>query len=110
MVLDERGGPNHVDNLCDAPVIVDTTRNDVYYQNSFYYMGHFSKYIRPGAVRVAHSVTNEALEVTAFRNPDNSITVVVMNRTDDEIKFNLKTKEQAAVATSPAHSIMTMIY
>ena len=47
MVLDERGGPNHVDNLCDAPVIADTTRNELYYQNSFYYLGHFSKYIRP---------------------------------------------------------------
>ena len=55
MVLDERGGPNHVDNLCDAPVIADTTRNDLYYQNSFYYLGHFSKYIRPGAVRVSHT-------------------------------------------------------
>ena len=110
MVLDERGGPNHVDNLCDAPVIADTTRNDVYYQSSFYYMGHFSKYIRPGAIRIASSATNEALEVTAFKNPDNSVAVVVMNRTDDEINFTLKTNGEAAVSSSPAHSIMTMVY
>ena len=110
MVLDERGGPNHVDNLCDAPVIADTTRNDVYYQSSFYYMGHFSKYIRPGAVRIASSATNDALEVTAFQNPDHSIAVVVMNRTDEEINFNLKASGKVAVSSSPAHSIMTMVY
>jgi glucosylceramidase len=110
MVLDERGGPNHVDNLCDAPVIADTTRNDVYYQSSFYYMGHFSKYIRPGAVRIDSSATNEALEVTACKNPDNSIAVVVMNRTDEDIKFNLKANGKTAVSSSPAHSIMTLIY
>ncbi|MHC4783054.1 MAG: glycoside hydrolase family 30 protein [Planctomycetota bacterium] len=110
MVLDERGGPNHVDNLCDAPVIADTTRNDVYYQNSFYYLGHFSKYIRPGAVRVGSSATHEALEVTAFKNPDNSIAVVVMNRTDEAINFNLKANGKTAVSSSPAHSIMTMVY
>jgi glucosylceramidase len=110
MVLDERGGPNHVDNLCDAPVIADTTRNDVYYQNSFYYLGHFSKYIRPGAVRIGHTVTGDALEVTAFKNPDNSIAVVVMNRTDEEIKFTLKANDKAAVSSSPAHSIMTLIF
>lgn len=110
MVLDERGGPNHVDNLCDAPVIADTTRNDIYYQSSFYYMGHFSKYIRPGAVRIDHSVTRDALEVTAFKNLDNSIAVVVMNRTDDEIPFRLKANGKTAVSSSPAHSIMTLIY
>ncbi|MBN1764890.1 MAG: glycoside hydrolase family 30 protein [Sedimentisphaerales bacterium] len=110
MVLDERGGPNHVDNLCDAPVIADTTRNDLYYQSSFYYMGHFSKYIRPGAVRIAGSTTNKALETTAFKNPDNSIAIVVMNRTDKEIKFNLKIDQKAAACSSPAHSIITMVY
>lgn len=110
MVLDERGGPNHVDNLCDAPVIADTTRNKVYYQNSFYYLGHFSKYIRPGAVRIGHSVANDALEVTAFKNPNNSIAVVVMNRTDEKIPFSLKANGKTAVSSSPAHSIMTLVY
>ncbi len=110
MVLNERGGPNHVDNLCDAPVIADTTRNELYYQNSFYYLGHFSKYIRPGAVRVAHEVTNESLETTAFRNLDDSIVVVVMNRTAEELTFNLKTVERSAGFSSPANSIMTLIY
>ncbi len=110
MVLDERGGPNHVDNLCDAPVIADTTRNDLYYQSSFYYMGHFSKYIRPGAVRINSTVTTDALEVTAFKNPDNSIAVVAMNRTDEEIQFNLKVNDKTAASSSPPHSIMTLVY
>jgi glucosylceramidase len=91
-------------------VIADTTRNELHFQNSFYYLGHFSKYIRPGAVRVAHTVTNEALETTAFRNTDNSIVVVVMNRTDEQIPFNLKAGDKAAGFSSPAHSIMTLKY
>ncbi|MHC5116837.1 MAG: glycoside hydrolase family 30 protein [Planctomycetota bacterium] len=107
MVLDD---PNHVDNLCDAPVIADTTRNDVYYQNSFYYLGHFSKYIRPGGVRIGSSATHEALEVTACKNPDGTIAVVVMNRTDEGINFNLKANGKTAVSSSPAHSIMTLLY
>ena len=110
MVLDERGGPNHVDNLCDAPVIADTTRNHIYYQSSFYYMGHFSKYIRPGAVRIASTATNDSLETTAFRNLDGTTAVVVLNRTDDQISFNLKTGDKAAPMTSLPHSIMTMVY
>ncbi len=109
MVLDERGGPNHVDNLCDAPVIADTLRNDLYYQSSFYYLGHFSKYIRPGAVRIGSSTTNDALEVTACQNEDGSTAVVVMNRTDEAIEFNLRTNGQVAPAVSPAHSITTFV-
>lgn len=110
MVLDERGGPNHVDNLCDAPVIADTTRNDLYYQNSYYYMGHFSKYIRPGAVKIACTVSHEPLETTAFKNPDNSIAIVILNRTDNPIEFNLGINGKTAVSSSPAHSIVTLIY
>lgn len=110
MVLDERGGPNHVDNLCDAPVIADTLRNDVYYQSSFYYMGHFSKYIRPGAVRIGSTANHVSLETTAFKNTNGSVAVVVMNRSNAEIPFHLKIDGKAAACASPAHSIMTMIY
>ncbi|CDF57108.1 O-Glycosyl hydrolase family 30 [Thermobrachium celere DSM 8682] len=38
------GGPNHVGNYCDAPIIVDTENDRVYYQSSYYYIGHFSRF------------------------------------------------------------------
>jgi len=110
MVLDERGGPNHVNNFCDAPIIADTVQNKVYYEISYYYLGHFSKYIRPGAVRIGSSSNNNALETTTFKNTDGSKVIVVMNRTDEAIKFSLKVKGNTAPLNSPAHSIMSLIY
>lgn len=37
MVLDETGGPNHVGNYCDAPIIADTSTDTVIYESSYYY-------------------------------------------------------------------------
>ena len=56
IVLNEQGGPNHVGNYCDAPIIVDTKTKEVHYNSSFFYIGHFSKYIKPGAVRIKHEL------------------------------------------------------
>jgi glucosylceramidase len=89
MVLNEEGGPNHVQNLCDAPIIADTTTNELHYNSSFYYIGHFSKYIRPGAIRIGLTINNENLQATAFKNVDGTITLVVMNETDDTETFTV---------------------
>lgn len=58
------GGPNHLKNLCDANIVVDAdgklgTGSPLIKQASFYYMGHFSRYIRPGMRRVGLSNTVE---------------------------------------------------
>jgi hypothetical protein len=55
VLLDERGGPNHVGNYCFAPVHADTKTGELIYTNSYYYIGHFSKFVRPGARRIASS-------------------------------------------------------
>lgn len=110
IVLDEKGGPNHVHNYCDAPIIADTTTDTVIYESSYYYIGHFSKYIRPGAVRVSSSKYTEKLEVTAFKNTDGTVAVVVLNRTDDEIPFVLRSQTELADHKAPAHSIQTLLY
>lgn len=110
MVLNEHGGPNHVENFCDAPIIANSKENKLYYQSSYYYLGHFSKFIRPGAVRIGCVTTHETLETVAFRNVDGRTVVVVMNRTDDAIPFDLKVVDQTTKLTSPAHSIMSLIY
>lgn len=110
IVLDEQGGPNHVGNFCDAPIIADTKAGEVIYESSFYYIGHFSKYIRPGAKRIASSKYTDQLETTAFRNPDGTIAVVVMNRTDDELPFALRCRGQLADTSIPAHAIQTLLF
>ncbi|MGV1099923.1 glycoside hydrolase family 30 protein [Thiovibrio sp. JS02] len=108
LMLDERGGPNHVGNYCSAPILVDTRAGEPLYQSSFYYLGHFSRYIRPGAQRILHAGTADELETTAFHNPDGSIAVVVMNRTGQAVPFALQYRNRAARTMSPARSIMTL--
>lgn len=79
MVLDTKGGPNWANNWCIAPVIVDTKNDDVYFTPLYYVMAHFSKYIRPGAVIIDAQQTDTELMVTAAKNPDQTIAVVVFN-------------------------------
>jgi glucosylceramidase len=107
ILLDETGGPNHVGNYCLAPVIADTKTGKVHYMNSYYYIGHFSKFIRPGAKRIACSSTSDDLLATAFINPDGRIAVIVLNKTDKLIDFNLCVDKRAITVNSPSHSIVT---
>jgi len=109
VLLDERGGPNHVGNFCMAPVIADTRTGEITYMNSFWYLGHFSRFIRPGARRIVCSSNADELQATAFLNTDGRIAVVVMNRTEKEINFHTWIDNTSAVTKSPAHSIVTVV-
>ena len=109
ILLDENGGPNHTGNFCFAPVHADTRNGQLIYTNAFYYIGHFSKFVRPGARRIAVSSNRAALQTTAFANKDGSIVVIVMNDTDRSWPYHLIVKGQAAVTESLPHSIATLI-
>ncbi|WP_375416554.1 glycoside hydrolase family 30 beta sandwich domain-containing protein [uncultured Hymenobacter sp.] len=109
VLLDETGGPNHVGNFCFAPLIGDTRSGQLLYTNAYYYIGHFSKFIRPGARRVATAASRDVLQTTAFVNTDGKVAVVVMNQTDKEQPFQLWLQGQAASTTSRPHSIMTLV-
>lgn len=109
VLLDERGGPNHVSNFCFAPIIADTRSGELIYMNSYYYFGHFSRFIHPGAKRIVCSSNKDNLMATAFLNPDNTVAVVVLNLSERDRNFQLWLDNNAAKAVSPAHSIMTMI-
>ncbi|QNH63339.1 glycoside hydrolase family 30 protein [Hymenobacter sediminicola] len=109
VLLDETGGPNHVGNFCYAPIIGDTRSGKLIYTNSYYYIGHFSKFIRPGARRIATTSSRDVLQTTAFLNTDGKVAVVVMNSTEKEQPFQLWMKGQAAQTISRPHSIMTIV-
>ncbi|TKD68257.1 glycoside hydrolase family 30 protein [Pseudalkalibacillus hwajinpoensis] len=109
IVLNEEGGPNHVGNYCDAPVIVDTKSGEVYYNSSFYYIGHFSKYVKPGAVRIGCTSVKEDIQSTSFRNESGEIVVILMNENDEERAVNLEIEGQNVAVTMPAHSISTVL-
>lgn len=109
ILLDETGGPNHVGNFCFAPIHADTQTGKLIYTNSYYYIGHFSKFMQAGAKRVAASSNRDKLQSTAFVNPDGKVVVVVMNTSDDKMPYKLWISGKAADLVSLPHSIMTMV-
>lgn len=123
IVLDMEGGPNHVGNHCDAPVLVDTKSGEVHYQSSFYYMGHFSRFIRPDAKRIdiavdpyrtpatADGLVGNMMEFCAFKNTDGSLALVAMNRTEADMVYDLRlaSEKESSVLRCPPRSIQTLI-
>ena len=109
ILLDENGGPNHVANFCFAPVHANTKTGELSYLSSFYYIGHFSKFIQPGARRIASSPSRSQLLSTAFINPDGKLAVVVMNASEKNASYWLWIDGQAAEVNSLPHSIQTLV-
>ena len=72
-------------------------------------MGHFSKFIRPGAKRIIASSNDDRLLTTAFINTDGKISVVILNTTDEALEAKCWMENQSAPLKSPAHSIVTLL-
>ena len=110
ILLDQKGGPNHVGNFCFAPLHGDTETGELIYTPSYYYIGHFSKFIRPGAKRLSTVSSRSPLLATTFVNEDQSLVSVVMNQGDEAIDYKLYVGEAEAVSLSiPAHAIQTVV-
>lgn len=111
ILLDETGGPNHVGNFCFAPVHADLKTGELIYLPAYYYIGHFSKFVRPGAVRLSCVPSRSQLLTTTFKNTDGTVSTVVMNQSDLKITYKLYVGSDAAVkVTIPPHAIQTLIY
>jgi len=128
IVLNREGGPNHLNNLCDAPIIADTTAQTIHFQPTYYFLGHFSRFLPPGAVRVDVKVAgNPMMEVVAFEvekpaskkgdEDGKQLVMVLLNRSDDWSDFKLdlahdherKRDQQAAFVALRPHSILTLV-
>jgi glucosylceramidase len=110
ILLDETGGPNHVGNFCFAPVHGDTRTGELTFINSYYYIGHFSKFIRPGAKRIACSPSRSTLLSTSFINPDGKVATVVMNKGEKQVDYLLWVSGNAAEVSCPPRSIQTLVF
>jgi glucosylceramidase len=109
ILLDEQGGPNHAGNFCFAPVHADTHSGKLLYTNSYYYIGHFSRFIRPGARRISATASRSQFLTTAFLNENGQVVVVVMNQSGKTVNYKLCIAGKAADAVSPPHSIQTLV-
>ena len=109
LLLDAKGGPNHVRNFCAAPVMTNEDHTGIEKRLSYYYIGHFSRFVQKGAIRLGVSRFTEGIDVCAFENPDGSIITILMNKTDHDMGFTLTDGVNGNHLDLPAHSIMTVV-
>lgn len=112
LILDEQGGPNYVKNFVDAAIIVNmTSGQEIYKQPMFYAIGHFSKFIPEGSIRIEASTSNINIVTAAFERPDRSICVVFFNSAQVEVDVTLVDSIRGNVLiTIPPKSIHTIEY
>jgi glucosylceramidase len=109
IVLNREGGPNHANNWCIAPIIVDSNSQEIYYTPLYYTMCHFSKYIKPGAIRIGLNSNIQDLMFTGCLNGDNNLVVVLLNQKSTDYDYEIKLAGKSVQLSIPAHAIQTLI-
>ena len=109
MVLDTQGGPNWFKNWCVAPVIVDIEKDEVYFTPLYYTLAHFSKYIRPQAEIIEVKKSDKDLMVTAAKNPDNSMVVIVFNEGATQKNIELELDGKSVEISVSAQAIQSIV-
>lgn len=110
ILLNEKGGPNHVQNFCFAPIHANTQNNELIYTPTYYYIGHFSKFIKPKAKRISTTTSRSTIESTTFQNPNGEFVTVVMNKTDTTINYKLLVGGFEIKNQILPHAMQTLIY
>jgi glucosylceramidase len=109
-LLDENHGPRHAGGVGGTGVVtVNTKTDELIFHPPFYYFGHFSRFIRPGAKRIACTSNNDDFLATAFINTNNEVAVVILNTSDADRIFQLWVDGKALKSTAPPLSIITMV-
>ena len=106
------GGPFHNTNAgasSSAAVFVDADKNEFILGPLYYTNGHFSKFIKRGAVRIGSSSYSDAVKAAAFSNPDGEIVVVVLNTTDRDVTPKIRLNNCTADFRMPAKSLQTLV-
>ncbi len=94
---------------CYAPVLFDHQTKELIFTPIFYYIGHFSKFVQKGAKRIASTKYCQSLHTCAFKNPDGSIVLVVMNTDDDALPVIIRHQDVCTKTTLEPHAIMSVI-
>ena len=113
VVLDARGGPNHVGNYCAAPIMIDTSKGYVYYTPVYHVLAQFSKTIRPGdrAVQVDKNIIaldDDAIHASASIDDAGLLSVQVLNTTKLPIDYVLQVGAQHAEVAIEPNALQTL--
>jgi glucosylceramidase len=117
-ILDETGGPwalspihgNPDPNVQHPVVIVNKTTHEIIYTGLYYYLAHFSKFVRPGAVRVETTGAGTGVRVMAFKSPDGGMVAQVLNSNPDGAEINLAYAGRTLHISAPARSITSVLW
>jgi len=109
LILDENGGPNHVGNYCSAPIIVDTNTQEILYQSSYYYLGHFSRFIKRGDRIIECENKTDNLLALASINDSGITTTILMNKKNTQENCIYMDGDVILDLCIPSRSIVTLI-
>jgi len=110
LALDPAGGPHNGGcDTCVGVVTIDPHTGKATPTADYYVLGHATKFLQPGATRIGSTVAGTIQDV-AFRNPDGSIVLIVVN--DDwgtgTTTFNVQLGKRAFSYQLPAGAAATM--
>ncbi len=115
IALDNNGGPKIGKGCiaCTGLLTVNPATNSYTLIDDYYQLGHFSKFVQPGAYHLA-STTNicrfcsDSLQSVAFANPDGSQVLIVYNQAPGASTFSVRQgRLQSFTYTLPPKGIVT---
>lgn len=109
LVLDYKGGPNHAKNYCNSLIMIDKKGKDFIKTPAFYYVSHLAKYVKPKAKRIHFNKFSEKFSISAFQNPDKSVIIILLNKTDKSIEYNLCYQQYMFHDNLDSHAIVTYV-
>jgi glucosylceramidase len=118
MVLDEKGGPwlvspihgNPDPNVQHPVVVINRETKQVTYTALYYYLAHFSKFVRPGAVRIEAKGGAQKIRCLAFKTPEGGCVAELLNSRSESAEVQLNWHGQAVRVSLPALSISTCLW
>jgi glucosylceramidase len=113
IVLDKRGGPNHVGNYCGAPIMIDVATQNVYYTPVYYVLAQLSRTIRPGdravqAFKYLDGLDDDAIHASATMSPEKLLSIQVLNTTKKPVDYRLQIGAQYAEVQIAANALQTI--
>jgi glucosylceramidase len=112
MALDPSGGPSLNCTTCTGAVTVDNGSGSATYNAEYYVLGHASKFVQPGAVRInSNTFGSGNIQDVAFKNPDGSTALIVLNsNTSSAQTFGVSQNGQSFTYTVPAKAVSTFTW
>ncbi len=100
----------HTEGGCTQCLGAVTIDGDVVTRNvAWYIIGHASKFVRPGAVRIGSTMI-DGLPNVAFRNPDGSKVAIVLNDSGNQRSFNIRYSGKKLAVTLPPGSVGSFVW